>query len=105
MFQSLDVISLEKPQRKWASNRPEGKTSSFFSSWGRCSRIMTGTSGTHSGGIRKGQSPCELLTGFSGFLSLRCLGLRPCAESGPQPEDSSPVQTWILGTSEVSPGE
>ena len=28
-----------------------------------------GTSGTHSAGLRKGQSPCELLRGLSGFLS------------------------------------
>ena len=31
-FQWLDVISLEKPQRKWASSRLEGKTSWIFSS-------------------------------------------------------------------------
>ena len=24
-------------------------------------------------------------------------GLRPCVESGPEPDDSSPVLTWILG--------
>ena len=35
--------------------------------------------------------------GLSGFLSRRCLGLKPCVESVPEPEDSSPVQTWILG--------
>ena len=29
-----------------------------------------GTSGTRSGGLGKGQSPCELLAGLSGFLSL-----------------------------------
>ena len=57
---------------------------------------MTGTSGTRSVGLRKGQSPCELLGGLSGFLSRRCRGLRPCVESGPEPEDSSPVLTWIL---------
>ena len=34
--------------------------------------------------------------GLSGFLSRRCWGLRPCVESGPEPEDSSPVLTWIL---------
>ena len=56
-----------------------------------------GTSGTRSGGLRKGQSPCELLDGLSGFLSLRCWGLRACVESVPEPEDSSPVLTWILG--------
>ena len=93
----LDVISLEKPQRKWASSRLEGRTSWIFSSWSRCSGLTTGTSGTRSGGIRKVQSPCELLGGLSGFLSLRCWGLRPCVESLPEPEYSSPVMTWILG--------
>ena len=41
--------------------------------------------------------PIELLGGLSGFLSRRCRGLRPCVESVPEPEDSSPVLTWILG--------
>ena len=91
------MISLETPQRKCASSRLEGRTSWIFSSYGRCSRLTTGTSGTLSGGRRKGQSPCELLGGISGFLSRRCLGLRPCLESVPEPEDSSPVLTWILG--------
>ena len=91
------MISLEIPQRKWASCRLEGRTSWIFSSCGRCSRLSTGTSGTHSGGLRKGQAPCELHGGFSGFLSRRCRGLRPCVESVPEPEDSSPVLTWILG--------
>ena len=89
--------SLETPQRKWASSRLEGRTSWIFSSCGRCSRPTTGTSGTRSGGLRKGQSPCELLGGLSGFLSHRCRGLGPCVESVPEPEDSSPVLTWILG--------
>ena len=91
------MISLETPQQKWASSRLEGRTSWIFSSCGRCSRLTTGTSGTHSGGLRKGQSPCEFLGGLSGFLSRRSLGLRPCVESVPEPEDSSPVLTWILG--------
>ena len=43
------------------------------------------------------QSPCKLLLGFSGFLSRRCQGLRPCVESVTEPEDSSPVPTWIFG--------
>ena len=55
------------------------------------------TSGTRSGGLRKGQSPCELLWGLSGFLYRRCRCLRPCVESVPEPENSSPVLTWILG--------
>ena len=56
-----------------------------------------GTSGTRSGGLRKGQSPCALLGGLSAFLSRRCRGLRSYVESVPEPEDSSPVLTWILG--------
>ena len=91
------MISLETPQRKWASSRLEGRTSWIFSSCGRCSRLTTGTSGTRSGGLRKGQSPWELLGGPSGFLSRRCRGLRPCVDWGSEPEDSSPVLTWILG--------
>ena len=91
------MISLEIPQRKWASCRLEGRTSWIFSSCGRCSRLTTGTSGTHSGGLRKGQSPCELLGGLSGFLSRRCRGLRPFVESVPEPKDSSPLLTWIFG--------
>ena len=49
------------------------------------------------GGLRKGQFPCELLGGLSGFLSPRCRGLRSLVELVPEPEDSSPVLTWILG--------
>ena len=90
------MIGLETPQRKWASSRLEGRTSWIFSRCGRCSRLTTGTSGNRSGGLRKGQSPCELLAGLSGFLSRRCQGLRSCVESVPKPEDSSPVLTWIL---------
>ena len=91
------MISLETPQRKWASSRMEGRTSWIFSSCGRCSRLTTGTSGTRSGGLTKGQSPCELLGGLSGFLSRRCRGLRSFVESVPKPEDSSPLLTRILG--------
>ena len=83
-------------QQKWASSRLELRTSWIFSSCGRCFRLTTGTSGTRSVGLRKGQSPCELLGGLSGFLSHRCRGLRSCVESVPEPEVSSPVLTWIL---------
>ena len=98
------MISLETPQRKWASSRLEGRTSWIFSGCGMCSRLTMGTSGTRSGGLRKGQSQCKLLGGLSGFLSNRCRGLIPCVESVPEPEDSSPVLTWILGYFRVSPG-
>ena len=93
----LDVIRLETPQRKWASSRLEGRTSWIFSSCGRCSRLMMVTSGTRCWGQRKGQSPCELLSGHSAFLSRRSRGLGPCVESVPEPEVSSPVLTWNLG--------
>ena len=91
------MISLETPHRKWASSRLEGRTSWIFSSCCRCSPLTMGTTGTHSGCLRKGQSPCELLRGHSGFLSRRCRALRHCVESVPELEDSSPVLTWILG--------
>ena len=91
------MISHESPLWKWASSRLEGRTSWIYSSCSRCSLLMTGTSGTRSGGLRKGQAPCELLKGLSGFLSRRCRIPRPCVESVPEPEDSSPVLTWILG--------
>ena len=91
------MISLETPQRKWASSRLEGRTSWMFSSCGRCSPLTTGTSETRPGGLRKGQSPFELLGCLLGFLSRRCRGLRSCVEWVPVPEDSSPVLTWILG--------
>ena len=91
------MIRLETHQEKRASSRLEGRTSWIFSSCGRCSRLTTGTSETHSGGLRKGQSPCQLLGGLSGFLSRRCRGLRSCVELVLEPEHSSPVLTWILG--------
>ena len=74
------MISLEKPQRKWASSQMEGRTSWIFSSCGRCSGLKTGTSGialVASGkasphgsysGASHASSPVE--TGISGnFLS------------------------------------
>ena len=76
---------------------PGGENLLDFLELRRGSRLRTGTSGTRSGGLSKGQSPGELLGGLSGFPSLRCRGLRSCVESVPEPEDSSPVHTWILG--------
>ena len=99
------MISLETPQRKWASSRMEDRTSWIFSSFGRCSRSSTGTTETRSGGLRKGQSPCELLGGLSGFLSRRCRRLIPCVESVPERENKSPVLKWFLGYFWSLPGE
>ena len=91
------MISLETPQRKCASSRLDARTSWIFSSCDRCSRLTKGTSGTRSGGLRKGQSPWELLESLAGFFFRRCRGLRSCVEPVQEPEDSSPVPTWILG--------
>ena len=41
--------------------------------------------------------PMRVARGLSGFLSRRCWGQSPCGDSRPEPEDSSPVLTWILG--------
>ena len=41
--------------------------------------------------------PMRVARGLSGFLSRRSRGLRPCVDSVPEPEVSSPVLTWILG--------
>ena len=95
MLQRLGVISLDTPQQKWASSRLERRTSWIFSSCSWSSRLTTWTSETRSGGLMKGQFPCKFLGGFSGFLSRRCRGLRPCVASVPEPKDSSPVLTWI----------
>ena len=93
----VDVISLETPQRKCVSSRLEGRTSRIFSTCGKCSQLTKGISGTRAGGLRKGQSPCELLGGLSRFRSRRSRGLRSSVELVLEPEDSSPVLTWILG--------
>ena len=41
--------------------------------------------------------PMGVTGGLSAFPSRRCRGVRPCVESVPEPEHSSPVLTWILG--------
>ena len=37
------------------------------------------------------------LGGFSGLLSRLCRSVRSCVEPVPEPEDSSPLLTWIWG--------
>ena len=41
--------------------------------------------------------PMRVAQGLSELLARRCRGLRTCVESLPEPEDSSPGLTWILG--------
>ena len=76
---------------------PEGENLLDFLELRQVLSTYDGTSGTRSGGLRKGQSSCKLFGVLSGFLSRRCWGLRSCVESVPEPEDSSPVLTWIFG--------
>ena len=54
---------------------PGGENLLDFLELGQVLSLTTGTSGTRSGGLRKAQSPCELLGGLWGFLSHRCQGL------------------------------
>ena len=76
---------------------PGGENLLDFLELGRVSRVTTGTSGTRSGGLRKGQCPWELQGGLSGFLSRLCRGPISSVELVPEPDHSSPVLTWNLG--------
>ena len=49
--------------------------------------------------------PMRVARGPLGIPLPSMRGLRPFVESVPEPEDSSPVLTWILGSTGVSPGE
>ena len=49
--------------------------------------------------------PMLVSRGLSGFLSRRCLGLRPCVESVPEPEESSALPTWVWDTSGIYQGQ
>ena len=101
-------ISLKTPQQKWASSRDEGRISLFFSSCGRKLEVPLE--------IRQGaldllmlpQESAEsmrVVRGLSGFLSSRCRFLSPHQELRQQPQGSSPVLTWIWGSSEFSTRE
>ena len=91
------MICLETPQWKRASSPLEGRTSWIFSSWG-------GTFSSYDGDLwdpplwpEERPVSMRLASGLLGFLCSRCRGLRPRVESMTEPEDSSPVLTWILG--------
>ena len=76
---------------------PGGQNLLDFVELGQMFSSYDGELRDRSGGLRTGQSPFELLGGLSGFFSHPCRDLRPCVESGPEPEDFSPVLTWIFG--------
>ena len=78
-FQRLGVISLEKPQRKWASSHLEGRTSWIFSSCGRCLRrrpqrpalVASGKSSPHAS--CSGVSP-DILPSMTGHKTMCAVG-------------------------------
>ena len=90
------MISLKTPQRNEPHLAWRGEPPGF-------SRVAAGALDLRRGHqgpalVASGKaSPHARSSGLSGFLSRRCCGLRPCVESVPEPEDSSPVLTWILG--------
>ena len=95
-FRREGVISLETPQRKRASSLLEGRTSWMFLS---CSRPLSSNNWDFWDPLWWPQErpvSMRFAWGLSGFLSSRCWGLRSPVESKPEPEDSSPVLTWIL---------
>ena len=100
-------ISLIMSQRKRASSHVEGRIW-FFSICGRklgvALDLRRGTQGPAC--IASGKSSlfvsCE---GLSGFLSSHCWVLGPHLELRLQPQDSSPVLTWISGLPGFSTGE
>ena len=72
------MISLQKPGRKWASSRLEGKTFWIFSSCGRCSRLTTEDSfiadlavATNAGQIKTGSlSRADRLAKYNQLLRI-----------------------------------
>ena len=91
------MISLKTPQRKWASSRLEGRTSWNSRVAAGALHLQWGPQGPALLASRKASPHASCLGGLSGFLSCRSSGIRPCVESVPDPEDCSPVPTWILG--------
>ena len=59
-FKRKGVVFLQKPHWERASSRLEGRTSWIFSSCGWFLSSYNVYLRTHSCGLRKGQSPCEL---------------------------------------------
>ena len=59
---------------------------------------------TYDGGLRdplwwpqESPVPMRVARGPLGIPPHRCRSIRPCVESVPEPEDSSPVLTWFMG--------
>ena len=93
----MDVFSLETPQRKWDSSRLEGRTSWIFS--------MLQVLSTYDGDLRdplwwpqERPVPMQVARGPLGIPLPSLLGPKSSVDSVPEPEHSSPVLTWNLGS-------
>ena len=97
---------------KWtrASSHVEGRVSWFFSSCGRKHgvplKLRWGSKtkqnkrwGSHNPLVllQESQATIRDVKGLSEFLSSRCSGIGLHLELRPEPQSSSPVQTWITG--------
>ena len=90
------MISLETPQRNGLHLAWRGEPPGFSRVAASALDFRRGPQGPAL--VASGNaSPHASCSGVSGFLCGRCWGLRPCVEKLPEPEDSSPVLTWILG--------
>ena len=90
------MISLEMPQRNGPHLAWRGEPPGFL----ELRKVLS----TYDGDLRdplwwpqERLGPMRVAEGLSGFLSRHCRYRRPCVESVPEPEDSSPVLTWTLG--------
>ena len=75
---------------------PGGENLLFFSSCGRLFSRCEGDLRDPLVWPQERPVSMRVAKGLSGFLSSRCWVLSPHVESRPEPEDSSPVLTWIL---------
>ena len=90
------MISLEKPQRKWASSRLEGRNSWIFSSLAGALDLRWGPQGPALVASGKA-SPMRVARGPLGIPLPSMPGPKILWQSVPEPEHSSPVLTRILG--------
>ena len=91
------MISLETPQRKWASSCLEGRSSLFFSC---CDWFLS----SYEKDLRdlllwpqERPVSMQVARGLWGFISSGFLVLSTRLQQRPEPEVCSPMLTWILG--------
>ena len=90
------MISLETPQRKWASSCLEGRTSWISRDRAGALDLRRGPQGPALVASGKAR-PMRVARWPLGIPLPSMLWPRPGVELVPEPEDFSPVLTWILG--------